>query len=65
MIWQKKIAPLRDIAEAPMREALLILHLLAFPFLRLGTVAYLGGSSPVAPPGGSRRSTAPPWKIQN
>ena len=39
-----------------MREALLILHLLAFPFLRLGTVAYLGGSSPVAPLGvpGSR-----------
>jgi len=33
-----------------MREALLILHLLAFPFLRPGTVAYLEGSSPVAPP---------------
>jgi len=39
-----------------MREALLILHLLAFPFLRPSTVAYLGGSSPVAPlgvPGGA------------
>ena len=65
MIWQKKIAPLRDIAGAPMREALLILNLLAFPFLRPGTVAYLGGSSPVAPPGSSRRGTAPPCKIQN
>jgi len=48
-----------------MREALLILHLLVFPFLRPGTVAYLGGSSPVAPPGSSRRGIAPPWKIQN
>jgi len=43
-----------------MREALIILHLLAFPFLRPGTVAYLGGSSPVASPGSSRRGTAPP-----
>jgi len=34
-----------------MGEALLILHLLAFPFLRPGRVAYLRGSSPVAPPG--------------
>ena len=29
----------------PWEEALLILHLLAFPFLRPGTVAYLGGGS--------------------
>jgi len=28
-----------------MGEALLILHLLAFPFLRSGTVVYQGGSS--------------------
>jgi len=43
-----------------MGEDLLILHLLAFPFLRPGTVAYLGGgSSFLAPPGSSRRGTAP------
>jgi len=47
-----------------MREALLILHLLSFPFLRPGTVAYLGGSSAVAPPGSSRRGTAPPGKYK-
>ena len=60
MIWQKKIAPLRDIAGAPMREALLILHLLAFPFLRPGTVAYLGGSSPVSRPLGVPHGALPP-----
>jgi len=43
-----------------MREALLILHLLAFPFLRPGTVAYLGGSSPVAPPLGVPDRALPP-----
>ena len=30
------------------------------PFLRPGTMTYIGGSSPVAPPGSSRRGTAPP-----
>ena len=49
-------APLRGWRGAPMGEALLILHLLAFPFLRPGTVAYLGGVS-----GGA----LPPWKLQN
>ena len=43
-----------------MREALLILHLLAFPFLRPGTVAYLGGSSAVAPPLGVPDGALPP-----
>ena len=56
-----RLPPLRGWEGALMREALLILHLLAFPFLRPGTVAYLGGSSPIAPPpGSSRRGTAPP-----
>ena len=57
---------------APMGAALLILHLLAFPFLRPGTVAYLGGqqssSSPsVRVPGGAGvpGEALPPWKIQN
>ena len=35
---------------APMGEALLILHLLAFPFLRSGTVVYLGGAVVLLPP---------------
>jgi len=40
-----------------MGEALLILHLLAFPFLRSGTVVYLGGgSSSLAPPGSSKNT---------
>jgi len=43
-----------------MREALIILHLLAFPFLRPGTVAYLGGSSPVAPPWEFQTGHCPP-----
>jgi len=52
--------PPERLKGAPMGEALLILHLLAFPLLRPGTVAYLGGgSSPLAPPGSSRRGTAP------
>jgi len=42
-----------------MREALLILHLLAFPFLRPGTVTYLGGSSPVSHPGSSSGALPP------
>ena len=33
-----------------MGETLLILHLLAFPFLRPGTVAYLGGAVALFPP---------------
>ena len=52
--WRKRGAapPLRGRGGTPMGEALLILHLLAFPFLRPGTVAYQGGgSSPLAPPG--------------
>ena len=48
-----------------MREALLILHLLAFPFLRPGTVAYLGGSSPVAPPWNSRGAIVPGLRKEN
>ena len=36
-------ALLRGKGGAPIGEALLILHLLAFPFLRPGTVAFLGG----------------------
>jgi len=41
-----------------MGKALLILPLLAFPFLRSGTVVYLGGggSSPLAPPGSSKNT---------
>ena len=35
---------------APMGEALLILHLLAFSFLRSGTVAFLGGAVVLLPP---------------
>ena len=57
-------APPERLRGAPMREALLILHLFAFPFLRPETVAYLGGSSPLAPPGSSK-GAFPPWKIQN
>jgi len=38
-----------------MGEALLILHLLAFPFLRSGTVVYLGGAVVLLPP---------PWEFQ-
>jgi len=36
-------APPERLRGAPMGEAILILHLLAFPFLRPDTVAYLGG----------------------
>ena len=35
--------PPETLRGAPMGEALIILHLLAFPFLRSGTVVYLGG----------------------
>jgi len=40
-----------------MGEALLILHLLAFPFLRSGTVVYLGGQVILLPPHGSSKNT--------
>jgi len=36
-------APSERLRGAPMGEALLILHLLAFPILRSGTGVYLGG----------------------
>ena len=52
--------PPERLRGAPMREALLILHLLAFPFLRPGTVGYLGGSSPVAPALGVPGGALPP-----
>ena len=55
------LAPLRGWRGAPMGEALLILHLIAFPFLRPGTVAYLGGNSPVAPPTTLKSNT---WQLQ-
>ena len=45
-----RVPPLRGWEGAPMREALLILHLLAFPFLRPGTVAYLGRAVVFLPP---------------
>jgi len=48
-------APPERLRGASMGEALLILHLLAFPFLRSGTVGYLGGDS---------SSLAPPWEFQ-
>jgi len=48
-----------------MGEAHLILHLLAFPFLRPGTVAYLGGAVVLLPPLGVLGRAPPPWKIQN
>jgi len=38
-----RVPPLRGWWGASMGKALLILHLLAFPFLRSGTVVYLGG----------------------
>ena len=57
-----RLPPLRGWEGAPMREALLILHLLAFPFLRPGTVAYLGGSSPVASLGVPDGALPPPGK---
>ena len=38
-----RVPPLRGWGGASMGEALLILNLLAFPFLRSGTVVYLGG----------------------
>jgi len=40
-----------------MGEALLILHLLAFPFLRSETVVYLGGAVVLLPPPGSSKNT--------
>ena len=40
------------------------LHLLSFPFLRPGTVAYLGGSSPVGPPLGVPGGALPPVKYK-
>jgi len=43
------VPPPGRLRGAPIGEVLLILHLLAFPFLRPGTVVYLGGSSPPAP----------------
>ena len=49
----------------PWGEALLTLHLLAFPFLRPDTVAYLGGSSPVAPPWEFQAGHCSPFNIQN
>jgi len=49
-----------------MGEALLILHLLAFPFLRPSKVEYLGGavvlSAPLGVPGGA--APAPPGKYK-
>ena len=43
-------APPERLRGASMGEALLILHLLAFPFLRSGTVVYLGGGAVVLLP---------------
>ena len=40
-------APPKRLKGATIGEALLILHLLAFPFLRPVTVAYLGGGAVV------------------
>ena len=57
-------APPERLRGAPMREALLILHLFAFPFLRPETVAYLGGSSPLAPPLGVIKGPFPPGKYK-
>ena len=42
--------PLRGWVGAPMGEALLILHLIAFPFLRSGTGVYLRGVVVLLPP---------------
>jgi len=57
--------PPERLKGAPMGEALLILHLLAFPFLRPGTVAYLGGAVVLLPPLGVPGGALSPWKIQN
>ena len=43
-----------------MGEALLILHLLAFSFLRSGTVAFLGGAVVLLPPLGVPGWALPP-----
>ena len=52
-----RVPPLRGRGRASMGEALSILHLLAFPFLRSGTVVYLGGgSNPLAPPRSSKNT---------
>ena len=45
-----------------MREALLILHLLAFPFYRPGTVAYLRGA--IVAPLGVPVAACPPGKYK-
>jgi len=47
-----------------MGEALLILHLLAFPFLRIGTVAYLGGAVVLFPPWEFQAGHCPPEKYK-
>ena len=57
-----RVPPSEGLRGAPMEEVLLILHLLAFPFLRPGTVAYLGGSSPVASLGVPDGALPPPGK---
>jgi len=45
-----RVPPPERLRGASMGEALLILHLLAFPFLRSCTVVYLGGAVVLLPP---------------
>ena len=47
-----------------MGEAILILHLLAFPFLKPGTVAYLGGAVVLLPPWAFQAGHCPPGKFK-
>ena len=48
-----------------MEEALLILHLLAFPFLRPGTVTYLSGSVVLLPPLGVPRGAKRKLRLES